>query len=131
MRVSLCVSTMLLCGCVERIPHEDPTDVAKRGACTVLENVTFASIADQGDCGRSSSTRLDGPVACQWTISFAPNDASSSRFSWTASDSPGDVGASGIVTCDANGNVVSDEAEGYVDDSTLELIWDGVAYAPR
>ena len=123
MRVSLCVSTMLLCGCVERIPHEDPTDVAKRGACTMLENVTFSSIADQGDCGLGP----DGPVACQWTISFAANDANSSRFSWLYSD----VGTSGIVTCDANGNLRSDEAEGYVDDTTLDLIWDGVAYAPR
>lgn len=123
MRVSLCVSTMLLCGCVERIPHEDPTDVAKRGACTTLENVSFSSISEQGDCGIGP----DGPVSCHWSISFAPNDATSSRFSWIYSD----VGASGIVTCDANGNLRSDEAEGYVDESTLDLIWDGVAYAPR
>ena len=116
MRVRLCLSTMLLVGCMDRIPHEDPTDVAKRGACTMLENVSFSSIEQQPDRGAGPT----GPVACHWSIVFSPNDASSSKFSWIHSD----VGVSGLVTCDETGTVRSDEAslyQGHIDDATLDL----------
>jgi len=126
MRVTLGLSAMLLVGCMDRIAHEDPTEVSKRGACTMLENVSFSSIEQQPDCGLGPT----GPVACNWAIQFSPNDASSSQFSWHYSD----VGVSGLVTCDETGTIRSDEAtlyEGHFDDATLELIWDDVAYAPR
>lgn len=126
MRVSLCLSTMLLVGCMDRIPHEDPTEIAKRGACSMLESVSFSSIEQQPDCGLGPT----GPVACHWSIVFSPNDAYSSRFTWTHSD----YGVSGIVTCDETGTIRSDEStpyEGHFDDTTLELVWDDIAYAPR
>lgn len=126
MRLRFCFSAMLLAGCMDRIPHEDPTDVAKQGACSLLENVSFSSIEPQPDCGLGP----DGPVACRWSIVFSPNDATSSTFTWRYSD----VGMSGVVSCDESGTVRSNEAtpyEGHFDDTTLELIWDDIAYVPR
>ena len=114
------ISALLLAGCMDGCPHEDPANVARRGPCTVLENRSFNSVA-QGECGLGP----DGPVACNWQITFLPDDATRTRYAWGHSD----VAESGYVTCDGDA-IRSDEAtlyEGHFSPG-LELIWDDVAY---
>jgi len=114
-------SAVLLMGCVDELPREDPNTVAKRGACSDLEGTTFRSV-QPGECGLTP----DGVATCHWNITFAAHDATMSRYTWGHSD----VGESGFVTCDGD-TVRSDEAtsyEGHVD-ANFDLMWDGRAYS--
>ena len=113
-------SAVLLMGCVDELPPEDPNVVAKRGACTDLEGTTFRSVAP-GECGLTP----DGVATCHWHITFAAHDATVSRYTWGHSD----VGEQGFVSCDGD-TIRSDDTtayEGHVD-ANLDLMWDGRAY---
>jgi hypothetical protein len=112
--------TLLLAGCMDELPHEDPTNAARRGPCSVLEDRSFNSV-EQAECGLGPN----GPVACNWQITFLPADGTKTRYEWGHSD----VAESGYVTCDGDA-IRSDEAtlyEGHFS-TQLDLIWDDVAY---
>ncbi|MBA3457782.1 MAG: hypothetical protein H0T42_32165 [Deltaproteobacteria bacterium] len=114
------VFAVLLTGCMDELPHEDPTVVTRTGACSDLEGTTFRSV-DQGECGLTP----DGVALCHWHITFAAHDDTKSRFTWGHSD----VGEQGFVTCEGD-TIRSDETtayDGHVD-ANLDLMWDGAAY---
>lgn len=114
------ISALLLAGCMNELPREEDPSNPSRRACTVLENRSFNSV-EQGECGLGP----EGPVACNWQITFLPFDASKTRYEWGHSD----VAESGFVTCDGDA-IRSDEAtlyEGHFS-TGLDLIWDDVAY---
>ena len=115
------LSAVLLAGCMDELPHEDPSIVANTGACTDLEGLTFRSVAP-GECGLTP----DGVATCHWHITFAAQDDIRSRFTWGHSD----VGEQGFVTCQGD-TLTSDESTSYEGqvDANLDLMWDGVAYA--
>lgn len=121
----LCL-TVLLAGCLDGLPPEDPGTVAQpRGACTELEGRTFQSL-QQGECGLTPG----GTSSCFWHIRFTTEDGTKTRFTWGHSD----VEESGFVTCDAGAIHTSQavaEYEGSYDPADLDLVWDDRQYAAQ
>ena len=116
--------TVLLAGYMDGLPTEAP-GVARAGACTALDGLTFQSV-QQGECGLGP----DGPTACAWHLKFVAADATHSTFVWSHSD----VEESGSVACNGGtvetlGSPPAFRYSGTFDDAKLDLTWDARAYA--
>jgi len=103
-------------------PPATPTPATR---CAELEGKTFASLV-QGECGLGPS----GPVPCTWHLTFTAESTTTTLYDWQHSD----YGQSGEIQCD--GSTVTEvttgsaQLRGTYDASTMQLVWDGVTYAP-
>lgn len=85
--------------------------------CAALDGMQYESV-ELHECGRGPN----GPLMCNWQISFADG-----RFSWSYSD----VMESGLYTCDG-ATITSVQSErnymGTIDPGTGRLTWQGIEY---
>lgn len=93
--------------------------------CAELAGKSFESVAEY-ECGLGPN----GPVPCNWRLSFSEGSDGGLTYSWDYSD----VGSSGPVEC-KDGALSAEPAfsgqepyTGTYDPDTETLVWDGIDY---
>src|SRR2546423_7642426 len=88
---------LVVAGCAEH----GSTPAVEHAACSALEGASWRSVA-QLECGLGPN----GPVLCNWQLTFSTETQDTSRFDWAHSD----VGQSGSVRCQDQSIISADAA---------------------